>query len=298
MTKNNKMPAPRAIDHCVLPTADLETARARLAALGFTVAPDGAHPFGTGNACVYLADGTFLEPLAVVDPEAARVAADSDNVFLARDRAFRAAHGEEGFSALVMGTTDASADHSRFLERGISAGPDLFFSRPFTDAGGKQGEASFRLAFAAPGPEGAFFFTCERVATPQVDRAALERHANGVSGIARVVLVADDASAHRDLLAELTQAPDIEEFVGGTDFHAANGLVCLLNESGMKAMLGLAPEEGAGLQLTAIVLRTDSLEKVETCFADAGIAVLRHAGWLVVEPAEGQGAILAFEEAG
>ena len=55
---------PRAIDHLVLPTDSLGVARARLSALGFTVAPDAQHPFGTGNCCVYLQDGTYLEPLA------------------------------------------------------------------------------------------------------------------------------------------------------------------------------------------------------------------------------------------
>ena len=58
----------KPLDHVVLPVADLGVARARLTALGFTVAPDGLHPFGTANCCVYLADGTFLEPLAVGDP--------------------------------------------------------------------------------------------------------------------------------------------------------------------------------------------------------------------------------------
>ncbi|RVA54992.1 VOC family protein, partial [Mesorhizobium sp. M7A.F.Ca.CA.001.08.1.1] len=55
------------LDHLVLPTQSLEVARARLAALGFVVAPTGIHPFGTENCCVFLADGTYLEPLSVGD---------------------------------------------------------------------------------------------------------------------------------------------------------------------------------------------------------------------------------------
>jgi hypothetical protein len=96
----------RPIDHLVLPTASLEAARARLGALGFTVAPTGVHPFGTINACVYFADGTFLEPLAVGDAALADAAVSAGNVFIARDRLFRLSHGDEGFSALVFGTTD------------------------------------------------------------------------------------------------------------------------------------------------------------------------------------------------
>ena len=65
-TSQNRAGA-RRIDHCVLPVADLAGARDRLTRLGFTVAPEGRHPFGTHNACVYFADDTFLEPLAVGD---------------------------------------------------------------------------------------------------------------------------------------------------------------------------------------------------------------------------------------
>ncbi len=56
---------PRTLDHVVLPVASLEVARARYEALGFTVAPNGLHPFGTENCCIYLEDETMLEPLAM-----------------------------------------------------------------------------------------------------------------------------------------------------------------------------------------------------------------------------------------
>ncbi|MEO1399011.1 MAG: VOC family protein, partial [Pseudomonadota bacterium] len=40
---------PRSIDHLVFPVADIGAARERYTQLGFTVAPDGKHPFGTEN---------------------------------------------------------------------------------------------------------------------------------------------------------------------------------------------------------------------------------------------------------
>ena len=100
---NSNAPATQArpLDHVVLPVADLGVARARLSALGFTVAPDGVHPFGTANCCVYLQDGTFLEPLAIGDAEQAAASARGGNVFTARDAAYRRAVGNDGFSALV-----------------------------------------------------------------------------------------------------------------------------------------------------------------------------------------------------
>ncbi len=53
------------LDHLVLPVTNIDLARERLGRLGFTVAAEGRHPFGTVNACVFFADKTYLEPLGV-----------------------------------------------------------------------------------------------------------------------------------------------------------------------------------------------------------------------------------------
>ncbi|NKC02735.1 VOC family protein [Ochrobactrum haematophilum] len=44
----------RSVDHLVLPVEQLDEARARLSLLGFTVAPNAQHPFGTANVCSFL----------------------------------------------------------------------------------------------------------------------------------------------------------------------------------------------------------------------------------------------------
>src|SRR5690606_34239862 len=166
----------RRLDHLVLPVAGLDAARTRLERLGFTVAPQGTHPFGTINACVYFADGTFIEPLAVGDAEIVKAALAAGNSFVLGDARFRAAVGEEGLSGLVLATGAADADHVAFVEKGISGGPMVEFSRPSLDKDGKADIASFRLAFAAPsGGADAFFFNCERRKVPAIDRSALER---------------------------------------------------------------------------------------------------------------------------
>lgn len=62
------MTKPYSVDHLVLPVEVIGVAVKRLVSLGFTVAPEALHPFGTQNACVFFADGTYLEPLAIADP--------------------------------------------------------------------------------------------------------------------------------------------------------------------------------------------------------------------------------------
>jgi hypothetical protein len=276
----------RPLDHCVLPTADPVIARARLTALGFTVAPEGRHPFGTANCCVYFKDGTFLEPLAVVDAAAVATASNNGNVFTARDSAFRQRIGQEGFSALVLGTSDAGRDHRAFLRAHVSAGPPLDFSRPFIDASGQSDTASFRLAFAAdPSAPDVFFFTCERVNAPAVDRSALQRHANGVRHIKAIVLDAPQPSDFAEFLASILDCNPVATSEGFR-FAAANGDVLLRRKADVQS----------GLRLAEIVLGSASLPDTAALLDLSRIPYAIRSDRLIVASAPGQGAAFAFED--
>lgn len=279
MTKTD---SPRPLDHVVLPTGDLEIARQRLTALGFNVSPQGTHPFGTINCCVYLSDGTFLEPLAVGDRAAADKAVRESNEFVVRDRAFRDAHGDEGFSAVVFGTGDADVDHAEFVAAGVSAGSRLDFSRPFVDASGKSDLASFRLAFAAqPNADAdAFFFTCERANVPAVDRSALQAHANGARRVLAIEVAAWDVAAAGKLLATVARS------------KADAAAVALAN-----ARLTIRNEPNApGIRLEAMVLAVDDLAATKALLVEHAVAHDLDGQRLVVPAAPGQGATFIFEE--
>jgi len=282
------------LDHLVLPTSDLEAARQRLSQLGFTVAPQGTHPFGTVNCCVYFADGTFMEPLAVGDPGAVEHAVAGGNVFVRRDRAFRARNGEEGFSAVVFGTDDADADHARYVAAGISAGSRLDFSRPFVDAAGRQDVASFRLAFAAsPDMTDAFVFACERANAPKVDRTALQGHANGVSAIREVIGVGDDIDGKLGLLATAADAP--AGAVSAGRLVLPNAALSLVDPAGFRHRFGVAATPSA-LRFAAVVFAVPEVQTVARRLAGTGIRHHFSGASLVVPAASGQGAAFVFEE--
>lgn len=290
---------PRSLDHLVLPTVSLAVARARLSALGFTVAPEGRHPFGTENACVYFSDGTFLEPLAVADTQEARAAVSRGNVFVSRDQAYRGSRGSEGFSAIVMATSDAHQDHEAFLREGISAGDMLDFSRPFTDAAGTTGTAAFRLAFAADlrAPD-VFFFTCQRINAPKVDRAALQAQANGVTRIKGVVLSTREPSDYAGIASYLISGTTekVVPISGGVGFAAANTTIEIVTSDEIASRFGLAQTNDAGLQAWAVRCGTDDLARLADLLAAAGIVHHDINGIIVVPPAPGQGAAFVFEE--
>lgn len=280
-------PGRPAVDHLVLPTASVEVARRRLSALGFTVAPDGFHPFGTVNCCVYLGDGTFLEPLALRDGPVAAAAIAAGNVFVARDHVFRAMSGEEGFSAIVLASDDADRDHAAFVEGGISGGDILTFSRQARDAAGNAGTASFRLAFAADtGTADAFLFTCQRVNVPAIDRSALERHENGVAGI-RAILVDAAATSFMGLVGRAT----------GSSGDGTARIVELSNA--VVRPVGAAdpsPARDSGATLAAVVFAVADIVRARRAFDEGGIAYVADGARLVVPAAPGQGAVFIFEE--
>lgn len=291
------LPPLRAVDHAVLPVADLAAARDRLGLLGFAVAPEGRHPFGTANACVYLADNTFLEPLAVASRETAEVAARTGNAFVARDAAYRFRCGEDGFSGLAMASDDAGADERRYRAEGFTGGAPLAFGRDFIAADGAAKRVEFRLAFAADlrSPD-SFFFACERVGPP-ADRAALERHANGAVSLRAVVLGEDNPTDFQYLLQTVAAQRDIEAHSFGMDVRAANALIQTLTPAGLKAHYGASLPAGRGLRFAGVVLGVADLDATRALLRRNGVAFTERLGRPVVAPAPGQGCFFAFEAA-
>ncbi|MGB3538842.1 MAG: VOC family protein [Mesorhizobium sp.] len=284
------------LDHLVLPTADLAVARARLTALGFTVAPRGVHPFGTDNCCVYFSDGTFMEPLAIADAGTAAEAIAAGNTFVARDRAYRDRLGEEGFSAVVFGTSNADVDHTRYVEAGISAGNRLDFSRPFIDAAGNSDTASFRLAFAAAvdAPE-SFLFSCERVNAPKVDRTSLQAHANGVAGLAEIVAVSSNPPAQHDLLRTAANLDGKDSAAEGR-LTLANASITVLDAAAFEKRFGISPGAPSYLRFAVVVFSVADIAALRKLLAANGIDPHLRGDSVMVLPAPGQGAVFVFKE--
>ncbi|WP_018239565.1 VOC family protein [Ensifer sp. BR816] len=286
----------RPLDHLVLPVAELGRARQRLTDLGFTVAEDARHPFGTENACVFFSDNTYLEPLAVASREECEAAALAGNAFVARDHAFRFRHGPEGLSAIVLGTPDATTDHIRYRSCGISGGEMLEFSRPMRLPDGREGLGSFRLAFAADLRAPDFFlFSCQRIRALPVDSALLHHHQNGVLGITEVVLSEPNPTDFQYLLQEAVDEREVSAHSFGMDIQAGSAKLAVLNPAGMEAFYGRSiSTTERGLRGRAVAFRVADLEATRALFAQNDIEFAEMGGRLVVPEAPGQGVIFAF----
>ena len=196
-----------ALDHIVMPFDTLDAARAWFGRLGFLVAPTAIHPFGTGNACLFFADGRFLEPLAVADPSAYRVARDEGSAFVVRDAAMRQVASPPAISAVAFKTDDARADRDRLLAVGCGEEALFDFERVLTLPDGSRTQLAFRLAFASMFAAGApSFFFCETRHAGKPDRSSLIAHPNGATGILGATFFASDPGAAGDYLARVADS--------------------------------------------------------------------------------------------
>lgn len=287
----------KAVDHLVLPVARLDEARARLSQLGFTVAPDAQHPFGTANACSFFADDTYLEMLAVDRLPLYEAANARSNSFTLRDQAYRFRNGEDGFSGIAFKTDDSRADHAEFKRRGISGGRMVEFSRGFIGAEGKRETASFRLAFAADlrAPD-AFFFSCQRLSYPKTDRAHLIAHENGVSGLRSILMCEEVPKDFSALLQGVFHTPCQVSETGALEFRLRNCNIGVIPSVAFESQFGSLPEmHGRGLRLAGLVFNTASLVTLEQLFDRNGVTFAKKDGRILVLPAKGQGAVFIFE---
>ena len=290
--------ATRPLDHLVLPVVDLATARLRLSALGFSVAPEARHPFGTENACVYFTDGTYLEPLGIADLQIYGNHVRDGLEFVARDRAFRFRVGEDGLSAIVFRSDDATADHEAFMAEGIAAG-DLFrFSRAFQREDGSEAEAGFRLAFAAdPRAPDLFFFTCERL-LPLNPPEALMAHQNGVTGIAEVLIGEDNPMEFEPLLQQLGHCHEMEIHPHGVTVEGIGADISIFPHAHLRDRFGISPPAtGRGLVGRAIAFEAADIGNTADILAKNAVQHKAADGMICVPPAPGQGVTFIFKEA-
>jgi hypothetical protein len=273
---------PRSLDHLVLPTADLAISQERHERLGFIVAPKGVHPFGTENACVYLADGTFLEPLAIGQRETAEAASLGGNVFTGRDAAFRFRKGQEEFEAA-----------------GVSAGRILDFGRDFVTPDGAAARMDFRLCFAADlrSPD-SFFFTCQRINVPKADRSKLTAHENGAVSIKSVVMSEPNPTDFQYLVQTVANEREVEAHSFGMDVKLPNATLSVLTHAGLKAFYDLDTHgERRGILMRGIVFGVRDLAQTRYLLKSRALDFVERGGKLIVKPQTGQGAAYIFEAA-
>jgi hypothetical protein len=220
------------LDHVSHFVPDLDAAGAALRSLGFAVTPVSAQqtqdgPAGTSNICVMLGDG-YLEILAPT--------ADTPNTARLREAMRR----HPGVHLACFGTPTAEEEHARLSRHGFEPQPLVHLERP-VEVDGQRMQARFNVA--RPGvdkmPEGRIQFV-EHLTPEVLWQPRYLEHANGVTGLACVLVVADDparAAARWARFAALLPQP------AGAFVHlqTARGHVLIGRRDDWRALLGNAP---------------------------------------------------------
>ena len=282
---------PKSLDHLVLPVASLETARTRLTALGFTVAPDGHHPFGTSNACVFFYDDTYFEPLAIGDREIYQQEVERGNGFLRRDQLYRETNGENGFSLIALTSIDANAERERHLALGYECGPMVSFRRDVEQPDGSNKQISINLFITSTENSPSLaLFSCQWLSKKIIDDA-LKTHANGVVEISSIAMLADAASnGYFTNIAGQFQ-PDTQKI------KLDNAKLKLMSADELNQAYDIKIDDNtSGARALAVDLVVSDIFYTAVVLRISGIASKQIGNRLVVAPADGQGYTIAFIE--
>jgi catechol 2,3-dioxygenase-like lactoylglutathione lyase family enzyme len=243
----------RGLDHIVHAVRDLDAAAAFYQSRGFTVGARNKHPWGTHNRIVQF-PGFFIELLTFAEPD--RLGDDGfSTLFAAYNRDF-IARGE-GLSMLILESADARADEAALRAKGVAASPAMRFEREGKRPDGSAVKVGFSLAFAEDrrAPD-IHFCICQQHFPENFWNPAFQKHANGVAGIAGVVMVADVPADHRDFLLAFTGAEKTQDSGDGFNIALPRGTLDMMTPLAFTRRFGLAaPGTSRGARLAAMRFR-------------------------------------------
>jgi catechol 2,3-dioxygenase-like lactoylglutathione lyase family enzyme len=207
---------PRTFDHAVICVSDLDRASATYRSLGFTLTPQGVHPFGTRNVLAQFAGRNFLELLAIGDLDAIVPHELPERFsFSAHNQDFLRQNGE-GMSMLVFAGQDARADVEAFRAAGLDTFEPFDFGRTAKLPDGTLAQVAFSLAFVTnPQMPGMAFFTCQQRHAPELFwKPQYQRHANRAERLVEIVISAPEPMMFRDFFGRLTGSQVIADADG------------------------------------------------------------------------------------
>src|SRR3981081_994891 len=150
---------PHGPDHIVHAVRDLDAAAEFYRRAGFTVGARNRHAWGTHNRIVQLKN-CYIEILEVAEPQKIVPHGARSFSFGAFNRDFLASH--EGFSMLILNSSNAIDDARSFEAAGIGGFKGFDFARGGADPDGTPVKLAFALAFAdAPMSPNVRFAVCQ-----------------------------------------------------------------------------------------------------------------------------------------
>ena len=286
---------PRGLDHIVHAVRDLDRAAELYRRLGFMVGARNRHAWGTHNHIVQL-PGFFIELLTVAEPE--NLGTDGFSaLFGTFNRIFL--KDQEGFSMLILESSDARADASRYRVAGVGVSDAMHFEREGKRPDGTTVKVGFSLAFARDGKARDIgFAACQQHFPENFWNPAFQQHANSVDSVDAAMLVAEDPDSHRDFLSAFSGVGGLRVSASGLAASTARGRIELMHPAAFSSRFGINPPDvSQSARLAAVLLRVRDRAELLAALTAGQIAFSYRNGATVVAPQDAMGATLVFEEA-
>ena len=285
----------RGLDHIVHAVRDLDAGAELYRRLGFTIGARNRHPWGTHNHIVQL-PGFFIEVLTMAEPA---LLGDDGISTLFGDFNRRFLEAGEGFSLLILESNDAAADARAFEAANIAASDALRFEREGKRPDGSPVKVAFSLAFArdalAPAQN---FAVCQQHYPENFWNPDYQRHANGVTGVAGAVMVADNPSDHHIFMSAFAGERELLSSSAGITVTTPRGELQVVTPAAFADLFGLAaPDVSNGGRLAALRLVSSGMDATQASLSSGAFSPIRHMGRLIVPPDQALGAALVFETA-
>lgn len=277
------LPVP-TLDHVVVNVRDrIDEAAETYRRLGFTLTPRGYHTLGSMNHLAMF--GTeYLELIAAPAGDTRR-----QEILAA----------PEGLNGLVWGTEDSDGTYEVLHAAGVPIEPPQQFSRPVELPDGAR-DATFRTVRLSSGTTAAGrLYFCHHLTRDLVWRDEWRHHANGVIGVMRAVIAADDPASLGALFARMFGPDAVREIADGRRLLVGLSQFDVITPAGLQREFGDAAPLGDGRAefMAGLTLRSRSLEAVAKALQAGGIlSALRDSGRIVVPASAAFGTVLEFRE--
>lgn len=274
------LPVP-TIDHVVVNVRDrLDEAVETYRRLGFTMTPRGYHTLGSMNHLAIF--GTdYLELIAARHGDTRRA---------------EILDGPIGLNGLVFATDDSAAVYAALDAAGVPVEPPLEFSRPVALSTGER-DARFRTVRLKPGAiEAGRVYFCHHFTRDLIWRDEWRHHPNGVTGVIRVTIAANDPAALGAVFGRMFGVDAMQGGAAGCSLTVGLSRVDIVRADALRAEFGAAAPDGSGRNqfMAALSLRTRSLDAAAAALQEGGVAAQREPERVVVAAADAFGVTLEF----
>jgi len=200
---------------------------------------------------------------------------------------------------LVLEGTNAAADADAFRAAGIGDFEVFDFAREAKRPDGSTVKVAFSLAFAAdPQAADIGYFTCQQHYPENFWNPAFQTHANGATGVAGVVMVAENPADHHVFLKAFAGVRDLKSTSHGIRIETPRGEIQVMDPQAYRLQFAAEPPDvTSGARLAAIRFSLPGTAELKSVLGNGGIVPAQRARSLIVPADVAHGATLIFEAA-